>query len=113
MKKARPNSPEDETRPTLPSDPATWVDNLSTEWSEEREMDALQNRLNKWLKKYVPKGCVIHSFGHSMRDRLRSVQCPSDMIDQIGGWTTAGVGQGYCEGYSLDKKWEWLKKTVY
>ena len=76
-------------------------------------MDALQNRLNKWLKKYVPKGCVIHSFRHSMRDRLRSVQCPSDMIDQIGGWTTAGVGQGYGEGYSLDKKWEWLKKTVY
>ena len=25
---------------------------------------------------------------------LRSVvQCPSDMIDQIGGWATAGVGQ--------------------
>ena len=23
------------------------------------------------------------------------------MIDQIGGWTTAGVGQGYGEGYSV------------
>ena len=34
-----------------------------------------------------------------MRDRLRAVQCPSDMIDQIGGWTTAGVGQGYGEGF--------------
>ena len=37
-----------------------------------------------------------------MRDRLRAVSCPSDMIDQIGGWTTAGVGQGYGEGYGLD-----------
>ena len=24
------------------------------------------------------------------------------MIDQIGGWTTAGVGQGYGEGYGLN-----------
>ena len=49
----------------------------------------------------MPEGCVIHSFRHSMRDRLRAVQCPSDMIDQIGGWTTAGVGQGYGEGHTL------------
>ena len=32
------------------------------------------------------KGGVIHSFRHSMRDRLREVECPSDIIDQIGGW---------------------------
>ena len=57
--------------------------------------------LNKWLSDYVPGGCVIHSFRHSMRDRLRAVNCPSDMIDQIGGWTTAGVGQAYGEGYGL------------
>jgi len=49
----------------------------------------------------VPDGCVIHSFRHSLRDRLRAVQCPSDMIDQIGGWSTAGVGQAYGEGYSV------------
>ena len=41
--------------------------------------------INKWLKQRVPDGCVIHSFRHSLRDRLRAVQCPSDMIDQIGG----------------------------
>ena len=57
--------------------------------------------INKWLKPRVPEGCVVHSFRHSLRDRLREVQCPSDMIDQIGGWATAGVGQGYGEGYSL------------
>mgnify|MGYP006097400181 CR=1 FL=1 len=27
-----------------------------------------------------------------MRDRLRAVECPSDVIDQIGGWLTQGVG---------------------
>jgi len=36
-----------------------------------------------------------------MRDRLRAAQCPSDMIDQIGGWTTTGIGQSYGEGYGL------------
>jgi integrase len=57
--------------------------------------------INKWLKPRVPEGCVIHSFRHSLRDRLRAVQCPSDMIDQICGWSTAGVGQSYGEWYEL------------
>ena len=65
--------------------------------------------INKWLKPRVPDGCVVHSFRHSLRDRLRAVQCPSDMIDQIGGWATAGVGQSYGEGYGLDKKCSWLE----
>ena len=36
------------------------------------------------------------------------MECPSDMIDQIGGWATAGVGQAYGDGYGIDQKWEWL-----
>ena len=43
-----------------------------------------------------------------MRDRLRAVECPSDIIDAIGGWAIAGVGQAYGLVYSLEKKWEWL-----
>jgi hypothetical protein len=57
--------------------------------------------INKWLKPRLPVGCVVHSFRHSLRDRRKAVQCPSDMIDQIGGWSTAGVGQSYGEGYGL------------
>jgi integrase len=30
--------------------------------------------INKWLKPRVPDKCVIHSFRHSMRDRLRAVE---------------------------------------
>ena len=45
-----------------------------------------------------------------MRDRLRAVQCPSDIIDQIGGWQTAGVGQSYGKGYELDVLYEWMNK---
>ena len=34
------------------------------------------------------------------------------MIDQIGGWSTAGVGQAYDEGYALSLKKDWLEKIV-
>jgi len=50
--------------------------------------------LNKWLHQYVPDNCVIHSFRHSLRDRLRAVECPSDIVDAIGGWKTSGIGHG-------------------
>ena len=55
---------------------------------------------------------MIHSFRHSLRDRLRAVQCPSDMIDQIGGWTTAGVGQAYGEGYLIRAKQKQLTQIA-
>ena len=58
--------------------------------------------INKWLKQRVPEGCVVHSFRHSLRDRLRRVECPSDIADAIGGWATAGVGQKYGSGYGLE-----------
>ena len=60
--------------------------------------------LNKWLKPRIPDGCVIHSFRHSLRDRLRAVECPSDIIDAIRGWTTAGIGHKYGSGYDLAVK---------
>ena len=66
--------------------------------------------LNKWLHQYVPQGCTMHSFRHSMRDRLRAVECPSDIIDQIGGWATTSVGQGYGEGYGLEVCAKWVRK---
>ena len=68
--------------------------------------------INKWLKPRVPERCVVHSFRHSLRDRLRAVQCPLDMIDQIGGWATAGVGKSYGEGYRLSNTAGWVKKIV-
>lgn len=57
--------------------------------------DYASNALNKWLRNFVPSGCVVHSFRHSMRDRLRAVECPSEVIDQIGGWQSPQVGQRY------------------
>ncbi|MDC1001689.1 tyrosine-type recombinase/integrase [Alphaproteobacteria bacterium] len=66
--------------------------------------------LNKWLHQYVPDNCVIHSFRHSLRDRLRAVECPSDIVDAIGGWKTSGVGHGYGNGYPLEVLEKWMDK---
>ena len=68
--------------------------------------------INKWLRNHVPEGCTMHSFRHSMRDRLRAVQCPADIADQIGGWATDGVGQGYGSGYPIEVLMEWMNKVV-
>jgi len=39
---------------------------------------------------------------------LRAVNCPSDMIDELGGWTTGSVGQAYGNGYALLAKYRKL-----
>ncbi len=67
------------------------------------------NAINKWLKKEFG-GLTAHSLRHSLRDRLRAVECPVDMIDQIGGWkSVGGVGVNYGRGYSLAKLREYLE----
>ena len=45
-----------------------------------------------------------------MRDRLRAVECPADIIDAIGGWSTDGVGQSYGKGYDLNVLGRWMEK---
>ena len=66
--------------------------------------------LNKWLKQSIGDGYVMHSFRHSMRDRLRAANCPSEMIDQIGGWSKRSVGEGYGEGFSFDQTHDVLSR---
>ena len=53
---------------------------------------------------------VIHGFRHSFRDRLRAVECPSEIIDQLGGWSLKSVGQGYGKGYELSVLSKWMDK---
>ena len=70
--------------------------------SDLSNANSASSGLNKWMKGYVDNRCSIHSFRHSMRDRLRAVECPMDMIDQICGWRSASsIGVGYGDGYSL------------
>lgn len=74
--------------------------------------NAASAALNKWMKEYVPDGCTMHGFRHSMRDRLRALECPADIVDQVGGWQTEGVGHGYGTGYPLDVLRKWMKAVT-
>jgi len=58
--------------------------------------------LNKWVKQITSESVTVHSFRHSLTDRLRAVQCPVDIVDAIGGWTAGSIGQKYGQGYKLD-----------
>ena len=64
---------------------------------------------NKWLKNNMPRECSIHRFRHSMRDRLRSVECPKDIVDQIGGWSSGSVGESYGQGYPVGILAKWMR----
>ena len=66
--------------------------------------------LNKWMKGIIGNEYDIHGLRHSLRDRLRAVECPSDRNDRIGGWTTERVGNGYSRGYSLEVMATWIRK---
>ena len=67
--------------------------------------------INKWLKRDFD-GLTAHCLRHTMRDRLRAVECPMDMIDQIGGWrSVGGVGARYGEGYEIKHLTKWWMKV--
>jgi len=63
--------------------------------------NAASNTLNKWMQANFREDIVLHGFRHARRDRLRTVQCPSEMIDQIGGWSSGKVGESYGKGYDM------------
>ena len=68
--------------------------------------------INKWLKSLNGKGFVLHGARHALRDRLRAIEAPNDMIDQIGGWAVQTVGQSYGNGYDIKQLHKWMNKIT-
>tara|TARA_B110000208_G_C11594377_1_gene367518 strand:+ start:236 stop:625 length:390 start_codon:yes stop_codon:yes gene_type:complete len=65
--------------------------------------------LGKWLKKDFD-GLTAYCLRHTFRDRLRAVECPSELTDQIGGWSTIQtIGSNYGKGYDIRS----IKKFLY
>jgi hypothetical protein len=52
----------------------------------------------------------VFGFRHAMRDRMRAVSCPSEMIDQMGGWSSGKVGEGCGKGYSVLQPAQWMTR---
>ena len=70
------------------------------------------NALNKWIRKRF-EDRTAHCLRHTFRDRLRAVECPLEMLDALGGWSSIGTaGSRYGRGYRVEHKREWLEKIV-
>jgi len=70
--------------------------------------NSASNALNKWLKANFRDDIVVHGFRHAIRDRLRTVQCPSETINQIGGWAASSAGERYGDGTNLVTSGEFM-----
>ena len=66
--------------------------------------------LSKWIKAEGRTDYTMHSFRHSFRDRLRAVECPHDVIDQLGGWSRQSVGESYGQGYDMNILAKWMRE---
>lgn len=74
--------------------------------------NSVSGACNKWLKARLPNGAVVHSYRHSMRDRLRNVECPTEIAHAVGGWASKGVGEKYGSGYGLEVLHKYMKMIV-
>jgi integrase len=54
----------------------------------------------------------VHSLRHTVKDQLRAVQCPLEIMDALLGHVTPGVGAGYGEGYPIEVLAEWMNKKT-
>ena len=64
--------------------------------------------LGKWMKNYCEGGATVHGIRHAFRDRLRAVNAPVDLIDQLGGWSIKSVGMSYGDGYGVKAAYDFL-----
>lgn len=69
------------------------------------------NTIAKWIRSLGIEH-TAHELRHTMADRLRDVQCPEDIREAIGGWTTKGVAAQYGKGYGLKVMADWLGKVT-
>jgi integrase len=78
--------------------------------AEKCKADHASAALAKWLKKDFD-GLTAHCLRHTFRDRLRAVECPLELIDQIGGWSTIQtIGSTYSKGYEIRSIREYILK---
>ena len=77
---------------------------------KESKTTAASNAVSKWLKKEF-NGLTAHCLRHTFRDRLRAVECPMEIIDELGGWSTISTaGNRYGLGHKFETKLKWMKR---
>lgn len=58
---------------------------------------------------------VFHSLRHTFRDHCREAGLHTEVIDRLGGWSTAGMGEGvsYGQGHSVKSQYESISNVLF
>jgi len=76
--------------------------------------DTASNVINKFLRENnlnPSDGNSLYSLRHTFKDRLRDIQAPEEVIDNLMGHKSRGPKYG--RGHILETKLEWLNKIVF
>ena len=91
---------------------------LSEEWifpkylKTERGKESANAAINKRLHKILGPGSpTSHSFRHTLTTRLRSVECPEDMRNELGGWASS-VSAMYGTPTDITNKAGYIEKAL-
>lgn len=84
---------------------------FSKRWSNA---DSYSNLIGCWLRDNAllpTERHSIYSLRHTFKDRLRDVEAPKELIDELMGHKTDGPSYG--RGHILEKKHKWMKKIAF
>ena len=91
---------------------------LSEEWifpkylKTKRGKESANAAINKRLHKILGPGSpTSHSFRHTLTTRLRSVECPEDMRNELGGWASS-VSAMYGTPTDITNKAGYIEKAL-
>ena len=91
---------------------------LSEEWifpkylKTKRGKESANAAINKRLHKILGLGSpTSHSFRHTLTTRLRSVECPEDMRNELGGWASS-VSAMYGTPTDITNKAGYIEKAL-
>jgi integrase len=74
--------------------------------------DSASNAINKWLRESLKIDKTTHCFRHAMQTRLKHAGVPKEFRDEIGGWGTRTISDGYGEDFLLRQLREHLEKVI-
>ena len=97
------------------------LDSAETEWLFPNYIDVEQAEtknapasaaVNKRIKVLLGEDApTCHSFRHTMQTRLRQVECPRDIRDELGGWSRT-ISDQYGSTADIDAKAKYLKASI-
>ena len=86
----------------------SYIDDAAQTTKNTSASAAVNKRIRAVLGKDAP---TCHSFRHSFNSRLRNVECPKDIRDELGGWASS-VSDRYGSPADIKIKQRYLLQSI-